>query len=615
MTDPTEVPVFVYAAKSSPDEKDSIESQIERIRERLDREPGRTLSADPFSEENVSGYKQSRGPRLEAALTAAKDAAAEHGHAELWVFHSSRLARGSGKKGQARALGQVFWDCRQHGVTLRSVEDDPYVTDEAFVGMASKMANKYSEDLSAHVSRGKRAAFERGEHHGGKTPDGYTLKRQGADSTAAGDAPSCPVIDPDRRPWVDRAKELALGGLGMPSVTRELNREGYRTKTGGLFSVARVQATLTNPFYAGFVMWHRGLPDEEIRKGKHEAIILPDDFTRIQELTSARNVNNPNTRRSAPRGRRTLRFVLGRCLAVCDRCGEGMYSFTRPYTLKDGTQPRYYVCRNVHNGAIRNGLAICDQPMIDAARIDAAILAHLDRLFIDFEAWLESLTDAANGHRAAVEAQRDAAIADVTKLGALEDKLRQRYLDAISSGTNERAAEDALNHVLADRDAAAERVRSLQETLAAVPAEPPTDAMLDVYNSLAQAIRAGDRSDNLADLNERLRAVFSEFRLDTVNEDVAGVLPVLREDAIARHWASGATPAMLDNDGAIPTDALPACVPAVVWVTPQDGTEPVVPVGEAKEMQRSAQLRYHLRSAGTTCQGANSLLQRAIASW
>ena len=79
----------------------------------------------------------------------AKAAAAEHGEAELWVFHSSRLARGSGRKNEARALGEVFYDLNRHGVTLRSVQDDPYVTDEAFVGMASKMANKYSEDLLA----------------------------------------------------------------------------------------------------------------------------------------------------------------------------------------------------------------------------------------------------------------------------------------------------------------------------------------------------------------------------------------------------------------------------------------------------------------------------------
>jgi hypothetical protein len=36
----------------------------------------------------------------------------------VWVFHSSRLARGSGRMREARALGEVFYDLRRHGVAL-----------------------------------------------------------------------------------------------------------------------------------------------------------------------------------------------------------------------------------------------------------------------------------------------------------------------------------------------------------------------------------------------------------------------------------------------------------------------------------------------------------------
>jgi hypothetical protein len=66
----------------------------------------------------VSGYRRSRGRQLDAATAAAKEAAAEQSEAELWVFHSSRLARGSGRMREARALGEVFYDLRRHGVAL-----------------------------------------------------------------------------------------------------------------------------------------------------------------------------------------------------------------------------------------------------------------------------------------------------------------------------------------------------------------------------------------------------------------------------------------------------------------------------------------------------------------
>ena len=68
------------------------------------------------------------------------------------MFGSDRLARGSGRK--TRSLLEVFTEMRRAGVTLRSVEDDAYITDGDLIGIASRMATKYAEDLSAHVTRG-----------------------------------------------------------------------------------------------------------------------------------------------------------------------------------------------------------------------------------------------------------------------------------------------------------------------------------------------------------------------------------------------------------------------------------------------------------------------------
>jgi DNA invertase Pin-like site-specific DNA recombinase len=151
-------------------------------------------------------------------MEAAKAEAAEGGQAELWVFHSSRLARGSGKLNEAQALGAVFYDLRRHGVDLRSVEDDAYVTDEAFVGMASKMAHKYSEDISAHSRAGKRRAWERGDFPGGPIPDGF--ERVGRDLR----------LDPERIEVIRLIGDLSDEGWGDPSIPRELNRRGHRTK-------------------------------------------------------------------------------------------------------------------------------------------------------------------------------------------------------------------------------------------------------------------------------------------------------------------------------------------------------------------------------------------------
>jgi hypothetical protein len=59
--------------------------------------------------------------------------------------------------------------------------------------------------------------------------------------------------------------------------------------------------------------------------------------------------------------------------------------------------------------------------------------------------------------------------------------------------------------------------------------------MLDAFNGIARAVRGGD-GEGLGELNERLRTVFAEFRLETVSKgDAVAVLPILREDAVTRY--------------------------------------------------------------------------------
>jgi DNA invertase Pin-like site-specific DNA recombinase len=568
------LPVVIYAAKSSPDPRDSVASQIDQVRDRVEATGGRSISHEPFSEENVSGYRRSRGPQLDAAIAAAKEAAAEHGEAELWVFHSSRLARGSGKMREARALGEVFYDLRRHGVTLRSVEDDAYVTDEAFVGMASKMANKYSEDLAAHVRRGKRQQFERGQRLGGPVPDGYRL----VDDIEEGQVVRRYVFDPNRAQVIRTIAALALDGLGDPAIARRLNRDGHRTRRGKPWTRRRVQDALTNPFYAGRVVIHRGTPRQQVRPGAWPPLIGLDDFDRLQAMRAGRD--RPRKNHAARTGRRTIRYALAR-LGRCDRCGERMYCVTSPYKRKDGTQQRSYVCANV-----RNETGLCDQPKLDAAKIDAAVVAHLDRLFIDFDAWLEQLAKGAADHRAGLQAELSAQLEQLAKRERQEAAVQRRLAELIESGEPTRdAVESTLRMVLGEKATHQQRVEELREALAAEPDEPPTDAMLDIYNAMARAVRGGGTDESVADLNDRLRAVFEEFRLDRVDTGVVGVLPILRRDFIDRYRESGRGSVMADYEDAIPTTNLPEASPTVLWATEPP---PVKPLRVPSETGRNA---------------------------
>jgi DNA invertase Pin-like site-specific DNA recombinase/diadenosine tetraphosphatase ApaH/serine/threonine PP2A family protein phosphatase len=556
------VPVVIYAAKSTPDPKDSTGSQVERVRERVAQVGDRFEYEKPFAEDNKSGWSGSRGPKLDAAIAAAAAAYEEHGVAELWVFHSSRLGRGDGfGPTAARSLNEVVTACNRAGVTVRSVEDDEFVSNQMLVGIASTQANKYSADISSHVKRGKQRQLEQGQRLGGPVPDGYLLRvvRDEHDRVTARDY----LFDPEREPTIRRMHALSLEGHGAPAVSRVLNAEGHRRKNGKLWDRRAVQHLLKNPFFAGVVYQHgemtRGIytryPEPKIvGTAEWPAMISLEDWRRIQDGMKTRDSAAGS---HVPEGQRTRRYVLAR-LGICDRCGERMYTQTYSYVRKDGTMKRQYVCSNIR---ARTGL--CDQPPLDATKVDAAIVEHLSKLFIDFDAWLEQLAQGQRGQRDRLEADLAQALDAQNKLAKQEDRLRARYIAATETGgVAETAAFEAYQHVITEREAHQGAIRELQEALAAEPVEPPTDSMLDVYNDLAHAVRGSDDS-SVGELNDRLRAVFAEFRMDEVEPGVVGVLPVLRPDVVDRY--ADRLPLLAGPNGDKAGDLLPPTSPAAIF--------------------------------------------------
>jgi Resolvase, N terminal domain len=210
--------VVIYGCLSDKGEDEqSIPSQVAKVRERLAQVyPDGFAVVGVFTDDGVSGSKKNRGPGLSAAIDAAASAADEHGQAELWANTSARFARGSGRKDEARSLLELFTQMRRAGVALRAVHDDEMLREE-LVGINSRMAAKYSEDLVDSVKRAKRRQAERGEHLGGPLPDGYRgepyLNEQGQQRHRA-------VIDPSRSEVVRGIFDLARDGVPDAAIAR-----------------------------------------------------------------------------------------------------------------------------------------------------------------------------------------------------------------------------------------------------------------------------------------------------------------------------------------------------------------------------------------------------------
>jgi hypothetical protein len=395
-------------------------------------------------------------------------------------------------------------------------------------------------------------------------PDGYTYRVETDEKGRITERVY--ALDADREAIFRRMFAMALEGHGAPAVARALNREGHRTKDGKAWTRRRVQHTLKSPFYAGLVSqlgektgpgeYRRFSAPRIVGPGAWPAYVTPEEFHRIQSGMANRDRAAKGRK---PEGQRTTRYALAR-LGVCDRCGERMYTQTSPYVRKDGTQRRSYVCANV-----RGSTGLCDQPPLDGVQIDAAVVQHLNRLFIDFDAWLEELARGAASQRDSIEKQLGAELDAQAKAKRREEALRERYIEATDQGgIGERAAFDAYQHVMEEREAGQERIRALQTALASEPDEPSTDAMLDVYNALSRAIR-GDGTEGVGELNDRLRSVFEEFRLGRMDDGALGILPVLRPHAVEA-YAVG-LPVAICGDTVKPGDLLPPAVPLVLWTS------------------------------------------------
>jgi DNA invertase Pin-like site-specific DNA recombinase len=493
------VHVVIYAARSKDETegRDSTGDQVAGIRARVEQLGGRTVVGGPHVD-HASGFRGNRGPGLEAAIAAATEAAP----CEMWVYASSRLGRGTGKKGEARAIGKLLYDLRAEDVLVRSVTDDEFTTNEMLWGITSTQASKYSQDLASNIARGKKSAFEKGRWPGGPVPDGYRLVRDpDTDRRKL-------VADPERAPIIRPVFELRAESLGFKEIARALNAE-HRTKRGGPFTAKGVRIMLANATYAG-----RAVLGEQTVEGEWEAIVDPDLFDLCDVKARMRKASE-----TGRGGRKPTDFVLG-SLAVCDACGSRMTGGKRGYVRKDGSQQRYYQCN-----ASRDCLGTCTAPRLDADRIEQAVRDNLSGLFIDFDAWVAEQAEFAAGQHAAAKAELGRCRKALAKLQRQRDSVREKWLEKQTP-----AREDALEHCIREVKAAEERVAAAEAGLASDD-RPQTDAMLDAFSALKRTL-----GDEAAPLNERLRRIFKEFRIGLLDEgQTIAILPVLLPDAIATH--------------------------------------------------------------------------------
>ncbi len=147
----------------------------------------------------------------------------------------------------------------------------------------------------------------------------------------------------------------------MAELSRELNREGYRTKSD-IFKKATVRRTITNPIYMGKIRHY-----EKEYEGKHEAIIEEEKWKKAQELI-----------RNQPYRKAKYEEALLRGIIKCKSCGVNM---TLTYAKKENKRYRYYVCNNHLRG---KGCESINRTVV-AGKIEKEVMKRAELLYENLE--------------------------------------------------------------------------------------------------------------------------------------------------------------------------------------------------------------------------------------
>lgn len=191
--------------------------------------------------------------------------------------------------------GQIIWLLQRGVIKHIQAYDRSYYPDDNVLLMSIEfgMANQYILDLSKNVKRGLRAKLDKGWRPN-YAPLGYLNETK-----AKGD--SRIVKDPERYELVKKMWELMLTGRYNPAKILQIAKKwGFKTRKGKDLSRSTIYRMFTSPFYSGVFEFPEG--SGNWYKGRHEPMITPDEYDRVQILLGRKDKPRPKKYNFAFRG-------------------------------------------------------------------------------------------------------------------------------------------------------------------------------------------------------------------------------------------------------------------------------------------------------------------------
>ncbi|MEK9207203.1 MAG: recombinase family protein [Patescibacteria group bacterium] len=224
-------------------------------------------------------------------------------------------------------------------------------------------------------------------------------------------------------------------GLGDRKIAMEMNKNGWPSPKGGLWSIAVIRYVLSNPTYTGKVWWgwrhalYRKTKEWRRRgkvgytgPGNHTPIIDEKLFNLVQETRLGR------TKTAKGGTGRSLGLLTG--IAKCIRCKSGV-GYQKRYHGRSNKNPKWkdtvtyeYIC----TGYKYKG--ICSPRVMSAKKLETAVLDHVKNLYAHPNVQERIVYNGKNEE----ETENEKEIARLEREVAMEESKTQRQYYAYERG-------------------------------------------------------------------------------------------------------------------------------------------------------------------------------------
>ena len=351
----------IYARVSS-DKQDtdlSISAQLRALREYAERNGYQVVRE--FIDEAESGRTAAR-PAFGEMIALSKTK--EPPFATILVWKLNRFSRSRADSITYKTL------LRNKGIEVISINEpvDDSPTGRLLEGVIESIDEFYSENLGQDIRRGMRENASRGFFNGSRPPYGFHVTKVNDGERQRNKLePDSP--DSVSTQTVKRMFDMALKDKGCKEIAKTLNRDGFRTGAGQRWGRTTVHKVLSNPAYAGVLLWGSGRGghrianhnDSPIRvENAWSAIIDRRTFELVQKIMAAKRPREVHPR-TVPS------FYLLSGMLYCS-CGAAMTGHSAK-----SSRYYYYSCSR----HIKQGSDACGARRFPKEKLECLVIDHL----------------------------------------------------------------------------------------------------------------------------------------------------------------------------------------------------------------------------------------------